>query len=62
MNKKYRVSKDHMLSTLLEAPSFLMSHLTALETEAQRTQRPELNSCGGGFTDESCLIRALKDA
>lgn len=62
MSKKCRVSKGPLLSSPLAAPSLLTSPFTALETEAQRAKVAEFNNCGGGFTEESCLIRVSKDA
>lgn len=50
MNK--RIIKGDVLNDLLEAPSSLMLHFTALETEAQTAQVAKLNSPAGGSTEE----------
>ena len=46
--QKPRVSKDQVLSVMLEAPSLGMSHFTVLETEAQRAEVAKLSLLGEG--------------
>ena len=46
--QKSRVSKDQVLSVVLEAPSLGMSHFTVLETEAQRAEVAKLSLLGEG--------------
>lgn len=46
--QKSRLSKVQVLSAMLDAPSFLMSHFTVLDTEAQRAEVAPLSLLGEG--------------